>query len=54
MSIVVKTDPVMEAIAKRLFGIDRMPNMPMERAKMIKRAAKAGAEALRLEAECSA
>lgn len=44
----VKTDPVLDAIARKLFGIERVP--PAEKAKMIKRAAKAGSEALRKEA----
>ena len=44
----VKTDAVWEVIARKLFGIERVP--PGEQAKMIKRAAKAGAEALRKEA----
>jgi len=42
----VKTDPVLEAIAKKLHGIESVP--PAEQAKMIRRAAKAGADELRL------
>lgn len=42
---VVNTDPVKEAIAKKLHGIDSVPIS--ERSRMIRRAAKAGAEALR-------
>lgn len=41
----VRTDPVLEAIARKLFGIASVPRM--EQYKMIKRAAKAGADALR-------
>ena len=41
----VKTDPVLEAIARKLFGFAQCP--PAEQAKMIKRAAKSGAEAAR-------
>lgn len=44
MSVVVKTDPVLEAIARKLSGIAAVP--PMEQARMIRRAAKAGREAL--------
>ena len=39
------TDPVMEAIAKKLFGIETVPKM--EQQKMIKRAVIAGAKELR-------
>lgn len=42
---VVSTDPVMEAIAKKLSGIAIVPVGEQE--KMIRRAAKAGAEVLR-------
>jgi len=45
----VHTDPVMEAIARKLLGIERVP--PGEQAKMIRQAAKAGAEALRKQWE---
>jgi hypothetical protein len=45
----VKIDPVMEAIAKCLFGIESVP--AEHRARMIKRAAKEGAEAARKECE---
>jgi hypothetical protein len=44
----VKTDPVQEAIAKKLLGVNAVP--AAEQAKMIKRAAKAGAEAIRIQA----
>jgi len=44
-SVTVRTDPVEEAIARKLFGIDIVPST--RRAAMIRRAAKAGAEALR-------
>lgn len=47
MSVVVKTDPVLEAIARKLSGIAGAP--PMERERMIRRAAKAGREALLAE-----
>lgn len=40
-----RTDPVLEAIAKKLHGIDGVPLA--ERERMIRRAAKAGAKALR-------
>lgn len=43
-TIIVKTDPVYEAILKKLIGIDGVPIE--ERIEMIKRAAKAGAEVL--------
>ena len=39
----VKTDPVLEAIACKLFGIEQVPRA--EQSKMIKRAAKAAKEA---------
>jgi len=39
------TDPVMEAIAKKLFGIETVPKMEQQR--MIRRAAVAGAKELR-------
>ncbi|MFA4986791.1 MAG: hypothetical protein WC712_09425 [Candidatus Brocadiia bacterium] len=42
---VVHTDPVMEAIARKLQGIAGVPHA--EQAAMIRRAAKAGAKALR-------
>jgi hypothetical protein len=45
----VRIDPVLEAIANKLQGINTVP--PLEQAKMIKRAAKAGAEALRKQQE---
>lgn len=41
-STVPGTDPVMEAIARKLFGIDQVPLL--ERERMIRRAARAGAE----------
>jgi len=41
----VRTDPVHEAIARRLSGIEGVP--PLEQARMIGRAARAGARALR-------
>ena len=44
---VVSTDPVMEAIARELSGIAAVP--PAEQARMIRRAAKAGKEALLAE-----
>lgn len=47
MSVVVKTDPVLEAIARKLSGIAAVP--PMEQAKMIRRAAAAGRRELELE-----
>jgi|AntAceMinimDraft_16_1070373.scaffolds.fasta_scaffold15290_11 hypothetical protein len=42
---VTPTDPVMEAIAKKLFGIETVPKMEQQR--MIRRAAFAGAKELR-------
>ena len=42
---VVRTDTVMEAIARKMHGIDGVPLS--ERERMIRRAAKAGAQALR-------
>lgn len=44
MSNEVSTDPVVEAIAKKLSGINGVPAIEQER--MIREAAKAGAEAL--------
>ena len=44
-AVVVRTDPVLEAIARKLSGIACVP--PTEQAAMIRRAAKAGAQALR-------
>ena len=44
MSVVVKTDPVLEAIARKLSGIAAVPHTEQER--MIRRAAKAGRDAL--------
>lgn len=44
----VKNDPVAEAIAKKLHGIEMVPP-GLERSRMIKRAATAGAEAARKE-----
>jgi hypothetical protein len=43
----VKTDPVLEAIAKKLIGIEQVPKA--EQAKMIKRAAKAAKEAAEVQ-----
>lgn len=45
----VRTDPVLEAIARKLFGFDQCPSK--EKARMIKRAAKAGRDAVREEYE---
>lgn len=45
----VSTDPVLEAIARKLLGIETVPFA--EKEKMIKRAAKAAREAARIEAE---
>lgn len=42
---VVRTDPVMEAIARKLHGIDAVP--PAEGVRMIRRAVRAGAQALK-------
>jgi len=47
---VVRTDPVMEAIARKLHGIAGV--CPGEQAAMIRRAAKAGAQALRERRHC--
>lgn len=48
---VVGTDPICEAIAKSLSGISGVP--PMEQERMIRRAAKAGASALRSQSRKS-
>ena len=40
-----RTDPVQEAIARRLSGIEGVP--PLEQARMIGRAARAGAKAMK-------
>lgn len=44
MSLNVKTDPVMEAMAKKLFSIESVP--VAEKEKMIRRAINAGREAM--------
>ena len=46
--MIVKTDPVLEAIARKLHGIENVP--PMEQAAMIRRAAEVAREAVGREA----
>ena len=48
-SPIVRTDPVLEAIARKLSGFGSV--QPIEQARMIRRAAKAGADALRKQKE---